>query len=43
MAQEGVFLPPSQFEGVFMSTAHTEAHIDQTVAAFQKVFKQLRR
>lgn len=43
MAQEGIFLPPSQFEGVFMSTAHTEAHIDQTVAAFQKVFKQLRR
>lgn len=43
MAQEGVFLPPSQFEGVFMSTAHTEAHIDKTVEAFQKVFKQLRR
>ncbi|GEK34926.1 glutamate-1-semialdehyde 2,1-aminomutase [Kurthia sibirica] len=43
MAQEGIFLPPSQFEGVFMSTAHTEEHIAKTVAAFQKVFKQLRK
>lgn len=43
MAQQGVFLPPSQFEGVFMSTAHTEAHIDKTIAAFQNAFKQLRK
>ena len=43
MAEEGIFLPPSQFEGLFISTAHTEAHIAQTVAAFHKVFAQLAR
>ncbi|MEK4426412.1 glutamate-1-semialdehyde 2,1-aminomutase [Solibacillus sp. FSL K6-1523] len=43
MAEEGVFLPPSQFEGLFISTAHTEAHIAKTVQAFHTVFKQLAR
>ena len=43
MAQQGVFLPPSQFEGVFVSTAHTEEHIDHTIKAFQNAFKQLKR
>ncbi|MBK3493456.1 glutamate-1-semialdehyde 2,1-aminomutase [Viridibacillus sp. YIM B01967] len=43
MANEGIFLPPSQFEGVFISTEHTEEHIAKTVQAFQKVFKQLAR
>ncbi|MGM9951016.1 MAG: glutamate-1-semialdehyde 2,1-aminomutase [Lysinibacillus sp.] len=41
MAQEGIFLPPSQFEGMFISTAHTEEHIEKTVAAFHKVFEKL--
>ena len=43
MAQEGIFLPPSQFEGMFISTAHTEEHIEKTVAAFHKVFEKLAR
>lgn len=43
MAEEGVFLPPSQFEGMFISTAHTEEHIAKTVDAFHKVFAQLAR
>lgn len=43
MAEEGIFLPPSQFEGLFLSTAHTEAHITQTVAAFHTVFAKLAR
>lgn len=43
MAEEGIFLPPSQFEGLFLSTAHTEAHIAQTVAAFHTVFAKLAR
>lgn len=43
MADEGIFLPPSQFEGMFLSTAHTEEHITKTVAAFHKVFEQLSR
>lgn len=43
MAEEGVFLPPSQFEGLFISTAHTEAHIAKTVQAFHNVFEKLAR
>lgn len=42
MAEEGIFLPPSQFEGMFLSTAHTEAHIEKTVKAFHTVFAKLR-
>ncbi|KFL44107.1 glutamate-1-semialdehyde aminotransferase [Lysinibacillus sp. BF-4] len=43
MAEEGIFLPPSQFEGLFLSTAHTEAHIAKTVEAFNTVFAKLAR
>ena len=43
MAEEGIFLPPSQFEGLFISTAHTEEHIAQTVQAFHNVFAKLAR
>ena len=43
MAEEGIFLPPSQFEGMFISTAHTEEHIAKTVDAFDKVFEKLAR
>lgn len=41
MIQEGIFLPPSQFEGLFMSTAHTEEDVDQTIQAVRKVFATL--
>src|SRR5690606_13725509 len=43
MAEEGIFLPPSQFEGLFISTAHTEEHIAKTVQAFHNVFEKLAR
>jgi glutamate-1-semialdehyde 2,1-aminomutase len=33
MLDEGVWLPPSQFETWFVSTAHGEDEIDHTVAA----------
>ena len=33
MLERGVLLPPSQFEALFVSAAHTEADIDRTVAA----------
>jgi glutamate-1-semialdehyde 2,1-aminomutase len=42
MLQEGVSLPPSQFEGLFLSTAHTEDDINKTIAAFRKAFSQLK-
>jgi len=38
MLEAGVWLPPSQFEAAFLSAAHTEADIDETVAAAQQVF-----
>ncbi|MCH4825611.1 glutamate-1-semialdehyde 2,1-aminomutase [Planococcus halocryophilus] len=43
MAEEGIYLPPSQFEGMFLSTAHTEEHIAKTVKAFHTVFAKLAR
>ncbi|HTL33129.1 MAG TPA: glutamate-1-semialdehyde 2,1-aminomutase [Kofleriaceae bacterium] len=33
MRERGVFLPPSQFEAMFVSLAHTEEDVDQVVAA----------
>ncbi|WP_027955248.1 glutamate-1-semialdehyde 2,1-aminomutase [Halobacillus kuroshimensis] len=42
MIQEGVYLPPSQFEGMFLSVKHTEADIEQTIEAVNKVFSTLK-
>lgn len=42
MANEGVFLPPSQFEGLFLSTAHTDEDIDFTIEAARKAFAALK-
>jgi glutamate-1-semialdehyde 2,1-aminomutase len=33
MLRRGQYWPPSQYEAAFLSTAHTEADIDQTIAA----------
>ena len=41
MLAEGIYLAPSQFEAGFLSTAHSEADIDQTVRAAAKVMKTL--
>lgn len=41
MIEEGVFLPPSQFEGLFLSTAHTDDYIDKTIQAVNTVFANL--
>ncbi|WP_096153142.1 MULTISPECIES: glutamate-1-semialdehyde 2,1-aminomutase [Bacillus] len=38
MANNGVFLPPSQFEGLFLSTAHTDEDIEHTLQATEKAF-----
>ncbi|MEK5136905.1 MULTISPECIES: glutamate-1-semialdehyde 2,1-aminomutase [Priestia] len=42
MANEGVFLPPSQFEGMFLSTSHADADIEFTIQAAEKAFAKLR-
>lgn len=41
MMEEGVFLPPSQFEGLFLSTSHTSQDIDYTIKAIEKTFAKL--
>lgn len=41
MLERGVYLPPSRFEALFLSTAHTEEHIDSIVAAARDVFAAL--
>jgi len=38
MLDQGVFLPPSQFEAAFISAAHTAADIDLTIEAAVKAF-----
>ncbi|OQP06346.1 glutamate-1-semialdehyde-2,1-aminomutase [Geobacillus sp. 46C-IIa] len=42
MANEGIFLPPSQFEGLFLSTAHSDDDIEYTIAAAERAFARLR-
>ena len=41
MLEKGIFLAPSQFEAIFVSTAHTDDHIDRTVNAAKAVFADL--
>jgi len=41
MLEQGVSLPPSQFEGMFMSLAHTDEDIDYTIEASLKALKSL--
>jgi glutamate-1-semialdehyde 2,1-aminomutase len=41
MAEEGIFLPPSQFEGLFLSTAHTDEDIEKTIEACHITFSKL--
>ncbi len=38
MMEAGVWLPPTQLEAAFMSTAHSEADIQQTLDAARKAF-----
>jgi glutamate-1-semialdehyde 2,1-aminomutase len=36
MREQGVFLPPNQFESQFVSYAHTEDDIEETIAAYRE-------
>ena len=38
MLDRGIYLPPSQFEVSFLSTAHTEADVDATVETARAAF-----
>jgi glutamate-1-semialdehyde 2,1-aminomutase len=41
MLEEGVYLPPSQFEAAFFGTAHTEEIIEQTINAARTAFAKI--
>ncbi|MFC5988446.1 glutamate-1-semialdehyde 2,1-aminomutase [Marinicrinis lubricantis] len=41
MLNQGVSLAPSQFEGMFMSLAHSDEDIDRTIAAHREALKSL--
>lgn len=42
MLEQGVFLPPSQFEGMFLSTALTDEDIEHTIRAAEQAFSTLK-
>ncbi|PYZ97320.1 glutamate-1-semialdehyde-2,1-aminomutase [Alteribacter lacisalsi] len=42
MLEEGVSIAPSQFEGMFLSTKHTDEDIDATIEAAEKAFARIR-
>jgi glutamate-1-semialdehyde 2,1-aminomutase len=42
MLDQGVWLPPSQFEAAFLGTAHGEAEIAATIAAAREAFNEVK-
>jgi glutamate-1-semialdehyde 2,1-aminomutase len=42
MALQGIFLPPSQFEGLFLSTEHSDEDIEKTIRAAEIAFSKLK-
>jgi glutamate-1-semialdehyde 2,1-aminomutase len=42
MADQGIFLPPSQFEGLFLSTEHSDEDLDKTIKAAEVAFSKLK-
>lgn len=41
MLEKGIYLPPSQFEAAFVSIAHDDEDIAQTIGAAHEVFEKL--
>jgi glutamate-1-semialdehyde 2,1-aminomutase len=41
MLSRGIYPPPSQFEAWFLSTAHTDRHVTQTIAAARAAMKDV--
>jgi glutamate-1-semialdehyde 2,1-aminomutase len=42
MRERGIFLPPSQYEGMFLSLAHTEAEVAEIVTAATETLLEIR-
>ena len=43
MLEKGIYLAPTQFEALFVSSAHNIEHIDDTVRASSEVLAQIRK
>lgn len=43
LIDHGIYLPCSQFEAAFVSAAHTESDIDETIAASREAFVEIAR
>jgi len=41
MMEQGIYLPPSQFEAWFISLAHTQKDLDRTIEACDKAFRKI--
>ena len=41
MLYENVIIPPSQFEAMFVSSAHKKKDLDKTILAVRKAFQKL--
>jgi glutamate-1-semialdehyde 2,1-aminomutase len=41
MMEQGIYLPPSQFEAWFLSLAHTQKDLDRTIEACDIAFKKI--
>lgn len=41
MLGQGIYLPPSQFEAAFVSTAHSERDIEKTVEAAKRALQKI--
>ena len=41
MLKEGIYLAPSAYEAGFVSSAHGDTELEQTIKAAAKVMKQL--
>jgi len=42
LLQEGILFPPSPFETIFISMAHTKEDLERTVQTIEKVLKVLK-
>ena len=41
MMEQGIYLPPSQFEACFLSLAHTQKDLDKTIEACDAAFREM--
>ena len=41
MLSRGIYLAPSQFEAIFVSTAHTIEDLDKTISAIEESLRKI--